>query len=160
MLLLLILGVVVVVAAIAVAVFASSSGSQGPYQATDGAITIESATIGQLGTVLVTDQGFALYMFPPDEQSRVTCKDRCALNWPPIIIPKGVKLVAGAGVDSSLLGETTSADGMRVASYNGWPLYTYLGDVSAGSATGQGQYLDGGYWYVIRPDGEVVMPGQ
>jgi len=159
-LLLVILGIIFATAAIAFAVIASPSGSHGKYQVTDGALTIGSDTIGALGNVLVTDQGFALYMFPPDEQANVTCEGRCALNWPPIIIPEGATLEAGAGVDASLLSETISAEGTRVASYNGWPLYTYLGDVSPGTATGQAQYLDGGYWYVLRTNGEFVTPGQ
>lgn len=159
-LLLLVLGAVVVVVAIIVSLVVSSSGARGPYRVIDSTITIESATIGSFGTVLVTDQGFALYTFPPDAQARVTCTDRCAVNWPPMIVPKGVQLVAGLGVNAAQLSETTGDGGTGVATYDGWPLYTYSGDVTAGTANGQGQYLDGGYWYVIRPNGEIVMPGK
>ncbi len=130
----------------------------GKYTVTDNNVTIETTAIGKLGTVLATDKGFVLYTFPPDAQQGVTCYDRCALNWPPVFLPEGVRLAAGSDVDESLLGEAIDRDGKRVATYNGWPLYLYQGDVSASTATGQGQYLDGGYWYVIRANGVVLTP--
>ena len=46
----------------------------------------------------------------------------------------------------------------RVITYQGWPLYTYLGDASPGHAAGQGKNDDGGYWYVMRPSGQIVSP--
>ncbi len=150
----------VVALLIAVFVIISQSGSDGHYRVSDGKLTVNATNLGSFGTVLVTDQGYALYTFPPDNQSGVTCYDRCAQAWPPVIVPKGAKLHAGAGVDAGKLAETTDRDGKQVASYDGWPLYTYLGDVTAGTATGQGQFLDGGYWYLIRPDGEIVKPGK
>jgi predicted lipoprotein with Yx(FWY)xxD motif len=156
--LLVVAGVIVAAILVIVAIMAGRSGAQGHYSVENGTVTIEAATIGSLGPVLVTDQGYALYMFPPDAQNDVTCTDRCAENWPPVVIPDGARVVAGQGVDAELLATVRDADGSQVASYNGWPLYTYIGDVTAGTATGQGQYLDGGYWYVIRPNGEVVKP--
>ena len=141
-----------------VSLVASPSRTHGNYSVTDNAVTIDAAPVGNLGTILVSDQGFALYMFPPDEQRNVTCIDRCALNWPPVIVPDGARVAAGAGVDPTLLSTITDRDGKRVATYNGWPLYLFAGDVAAGTATGQNQYLDGGYWYVIRPSGDVVKP--
>ncbi len=148
---------VAIVAVIIAFVVPQSSGT-GHYSVTDNKVTINTGSIGALGTVLVTDQGYALYTFPPDAQQGVTCYDRCALNWPPVFLAEGVSVVAGPGVDASLLGEVTDINGKRVATYNGWPLYLFQGDVSPGPARGNGQYLDGGYWYVIRPSGDVVLP--
>lgn len=156
--LLVVVGVILAAILVTVAIVAGRSGAQGHYGVANGKVTIEVATIGSLGPVLVTDQGYALYMFPPDAQNAVTCTDRCAENWPPVVIPDGARVVAGQGVDADLLTTIQDADGAQVATYNGWPLYTYIGDVTAGTATGQGQYLDGGYWYVIHPNGEVVKP--
>lgn len=148
------------VAVIAVFVVITQSGSEGRYRVVDGKLTVSAGALGTFGTVLVTDQGYALYTFPPDNQKGVTCYDRCAQTWPPVIVPKGTTLVAGTGVAGSRLAETTDRDGKQIATYDGWPLYTYLGDVTAGTATGQAQFLDGGYWYLIRPDGEIVKPGK
>ncbi len=154
-----ILIIAAVVAVIATLVIvATRSGTSNQYSVNDGKIVINSETLGKLGTVLVTDTGYALYTFPPDAQTDVTCTDACAIHWPPIVIPQGTRLVAGDGVQASKLGSVTAPNGANVATYDGWPLYTFQGDVSPHGATGQGQYLDGGYWYVIRPDGDVVIP--
>jgi Secreted repeat of unknown function len=48
--------------------------------------------------------------------------------------------------------------GGRVVTYDGWPLYTYLGDASPGHAAGQGNDDGGGYWYAMRPSGQIVSP--
>lgn len=148
----------VAIAAMVIAFVLPQLANGGHYTVTDNKVTIDTATIGPLGTVLVTDQGYALYTFPPDEHKNVTCYDRCALHWPPVFLAEGVSVVAGSGVDGSLLGSVTDRDGKRVATYKGWPLYLFQGDVAPGPATGQGQYLDGGYWYVIRANGEIVRP--
>ena len=150
---------VLAVIAVVVALFMTQSRTGGNYSVSDNRVTIESATVENLGTVLVTDQGFILYTYPPDSQSEVTCYERCALDWPPVFIPDGVKVVAGSGVDATLLRTIADRDGTKVATYNGWPLYLYTGDVTPGTANGQNQFMDGGYWFVIHPDGQVVKPG-
>jgi len=40
-----------------------------------------------------------------------------------------------------------------VITYNGWPLYFFIGDNGPGQDTGQGQGHD---WYVISPSGQVI----
>lgn len=154
------IGIIAVVAVIAfiMAFIIPKSPGGGNYSITNNTVTIESASVGKLGDALVTDKGYALYIFLPDTQNAVTCYDRCALHWPPIFLPGETRVVAGEGVDGSLLGVMTDRNGKRVATYSGWPLYLYQGDVRPGPATGHGQYLDGGYWYIIRPDGHVVTP--
>jgi predicted lipoprotein with Yx(FWY)xxD motif len=56
----------------------------------------------------------------------------------------------------ALLGTLPNPGGGRVVTYDGWPLYTYLGDAAPGRAAGQGEDDDGGSWYVIRPSGQIV----
>lgn len=43
------------------------------------------------------------------------------------------------------------------ATYDGHPLYTYVGDGSPGQANGYD--LNGGFWYKVRVPGEVI-PGR
>jgi len=128
------------------------------YSAEGGRVTVERAELGPLGTVLVTNKGFALYMFPPDAARHVTCTGGCASAWPPLTLHAGETAAAGAGVRADLLGTMPGPGGGRVVTYHGWPLYTYLGDASPGHAAGQGKNDDGGYWYVIRPSGQIVSP--
>ena len=62
---------------------------------------------------------------------------------------------AGA-CSASLLGSLPNPSGGRVATYNGWPLYTYVTDASPGVARGQALKLNGGLWYVMNPSGNVI----
>jgi predicted lipoprotein with Yx(FWY)xxD motif len=128
------------------------------YSAAQGRVTVERAELGRLGMVLVTNKGFALYTFPPDAAQHVTCTGDCASAWPPLTLDAGQSAAAGAGVSAGLLGTVPDPGGGRVVTYHGWPLYTYLGDASPGHAAGQGKNDDGGYWYVIRPSGQIVSP--
>jgi hypothetical protein len=50
------------------------------------------------------------------------------------------------------------AGGTDVVTYAGWPLYTYVADVSPGMATGEGINLNGGPWDLMRPDGSPLVP--
>jgi predicted lipoprotein with Yx(FWY)xxD motif len=126
------------------------------YSAEQGRVTVERAELGRLGTVLVTNKGFALYIFPPDAAQHVTCTGDCASAWPPLTLHTGQMAAAGAGVRAGLLGTVPDPGGGRVVTYHGWPLYTYLGDASPGHVAGEGKTDDGGYWYVIRPSGQIV----
>ncbi|MEK6256527.1 MAG: hypothetical protein N2C13_04310 [Chloroflexota bacterium] len=116
-------------------------------------IPIFAAQVTFLGQVLVDDKGWTLYIFLNDEEGVSNCNDNCANNWPPL--PADGELVAGDGLDASLLGAITRADGTTQVTYNGHPLYYYLYDVKAGDANGQGAR---DVWYVISPTGEMVGP--
>src|SRR5215472_16104292 len=126
------------------------------FSAEHGRIAVDTAPAGTLGTVLVTNKGFALYMFAPDAARRVTCTGGCATDWPPLLVHAGETVAPGPGVRPGLLGTAPNPGGGRVVTYHGWPLYTYLGDAAPGHAAGQGADDDGGYWYVMRPSGQIA----
>jgi predicted lipoprotein with Yx(FWY)xxD motif len=126
------------------------------FSAEHGRITVDAAPAGSLGTVLVTNKGFALYVFAPDAARHVTCTGGCATAWPPLLVRTGENVAAGPGVRPGMLGTVPNPGGGRVVTYHGWPLYTYLGDGAPGHAAGQAADDDGGYWYVVRPSGQVV----
>jgi predicted lipoprotein with Yx(FWY)xxD motif len=106
--------------------------------------------------MLVNGQGHALYIFTSDNRNNITCVGRCAELWPPLKIEPGTTATASAGAKQSLLGTLPDPEGGLVVTYNGWPLYTYKGDSSGGEATGQGQRLGSGIWYVITASGDVI----
>ena len=64
------------------------------YTAQDGRVTVSTGTVSGLGTVLVTNKGYALYVFPPDRASRVSCTGDCADGWPPVVVPAGDSVAA------------------------------------------------------------------
>lgn len=116
--------------------------------------TISTAKVAGLGTILVNKQGHSLYMFVPDKKHRVTCVGSCAALWPPLMA-SGTP-TAGGAAKSSLIGTDPDPSGGRVATYAGWPLYTYVPDSKSGEASGQALDANGGFWYVLSPSGAVV----
>ena len=56
----------------------------------------------------------------------------------------------------SLLGTTRRRRGRLQVTYNGWPLYYYVGDRRAGQILCQNVREFGGLWLVVRPSGRLV----
>jgi predicted lipoprotein with Yx(FWY)xxD motif len=148
----------VVLAAALLAGCGSSSSSTTSTAKPVGAtgVVVSTKTLPGLGAVLVDSTGRTLYTFAPDKRTKVTCVGACAAVWPPLKLPAGAKATAGSGVTSSMLGSDADPSGGKVVTYNGWPLYTYVADKSAGSVTGQALNSSGGFWYVISPSGTVI----
>jgi predicted lipoprotein with Yx(FWY)xxD motif len=140
--------------AAAVALVAAASSAKSSVAAashTTRSFTVKTARVKGLGTILVNNKGFTLYMFKPDKQKRVTCTGSCAVIWPPLKVKSGQKPTAGGLARKRLLGTYG-----RVVSYNKWPLYTYITDRKPGQATGQAVNNSGGLWYVLSPRGQVI----
>jgi predicted lipoprotein with Yx(FWY)xxD motif len=125
---------------------ASSSSSAAPTTGASGA-ALKAAKIGG-ATVLTNASGFTLYSFVPDTATKSNCNGACATYWPPVKGPA----TAGTGVTGKL-GTITRSDGSMQATYNGHPLYTYVGDKSAGQAKGNGLNLSGGVWHEVTVSG-------
>ena len=96
-------------------------------------------------TVLTNAKGFTLYSFAPDAPASSKCYGSCAVYWPP---------VTGTPAASSALpgrvGTLKRTDGSEQLTYNGHPLYTYVGDSAPGQARGNNLNLNGGLWHEIR----------
>jgi predicted lipoprotein with Yx(FWY)xxD motif len=134
----------------------ASAAEQAKASALQKTVVISTRKLHKLGVVLVDGRGRTLYMFVPDKRKKVTCLRACAAVWPPARRPKGARLVAKGEAKASLLGSDRDPAGGRVVTYNGWPLYTYVGDTAAGQAKGQALNLNGGYWYVLAASGKVI----
>jgi predicted lipoprotein with Yx(FWY)xxD motif len=137
----------------------SSSSSSTPTT-TSGAATVAATlstrTLPRVGAVVVNQQGRTLYVFAPDKATKVTCTGGCASVWPPLMVPSGQKPTVSVALKSSLVSSDPDPSGGRVITYNGWPLYLYVADPSAGSDHGQALNSSGGLWYVISPSGTVI----
>lgn len=134
----------------------ASAAGQAKASAARKTVAISTRKVHKLGVVLVDGRGRTLYMFVPDKRKKVTCVKTCAAVWPPVRLPKGARLVAKGKAKASLLGSDPDPAGGRVVTYDGWPLYSYVGDTAAGQAKGQALNLNGGYWYVLAGSGKVI----
>ena len=54
------------------------------------------------------------------------------------------------------MGTTQRKEGTTQVTYNGWPLYYYVGDRSPLQILCQNVFVFGGRWLVVAPDGTLV----
>lgn len=108
------------------------------------------------GMILVNSKGFTVYAFSRDSRNSDKCVSisGCAANWPPLTTA-GTP-AAGSGVKASLLGTITIKGGAKQVTYNGHPLYTYIGDSSPGSTDYIGASAAGGTWPALNASGGLV----
>ena len=95
-------------------------------------------------TLLTSTNGLTLYWFAPDSAGKSACYGDCAAYWPPVT---GTP-TAGPGVTGQL-GTITRTDGKTQATYDGHPLYTYVGDSAPGQDSGNNLNLNGGLWHIV-----------
>ena len=145
-------------ALVAVACGSSSTGStagSGGSVSSAAAVAASSSALktAKIGsaTVLTNAKGFTLYSFAPDTATKSNCNGSCAHFWPPVKGPAA----AGSGVTGTLA-TIKRADGSVQATWNGHPLYTYVGDTAPGQAKGNGLNLSGGVWHEVTVTGTAA----
>jgi predicted lipoprotein with Yx(FWY)xxD motif len=120
----------------------SPSGSAGSTSAVLKVAKIKGVSI------ITNDRGFTLYWFVPDTPTKSTCYGTCAAYWPPVT----GRPAAGAGVTGKL-DTVERKGGVSQATYDGHPLYTYIGDSAPGQANGNNVNLNGGVWHQMDASG-------
>jgi predicted lipoprotein with Yx(FWY)xxD motif len=124
------------------------AGASSPPPAATGTGTgtgtgLKTATIGGT-TVLTNAKGLTLYSFAPDTPAASKCYGSCAVYWPPVT----GTAAASPGVPGRV-GTIKRTDGSEQLTYNGHPLYTYIGDSAPGQARGNNLNLNGGLWHEV-----------
>jgi predicted lipoprotein with Yx(FWY)xxD motif len=96
-----------------------------------------------LGWVMATAKGLVVYTFGKDSKGAPpTCTGSCAAVWAPVT---GVPKAGPADTFPGTFGVVTGAGGQKVITYNGYPLYTFVG---APPLSTKGNGLEG-LWHVI-----------
>ena len=125
------------------------AGASSPAPAATGTGTatgtgLKTTTISGT-TVLTNAKGFTLYSFAPDTPATSKCYGSCAAYWPPV-----TGAAPGSPGVPGQVGTITRTGGSQQLTYNGHPLYTYIGDSAPGQARGDNLNLNGGLWHEVR----------
>jgi predicted lipoprotein with Yx(FWY)xxD motif len=133
-----------VIALVLLGVAAAGAGAPAPSSAGG---SLKAVQIGGV-SVLASARGFTLYSFAPDTPAKSVCNGSCAAYWPPVKGP----VTAGPGV-TGRVGTIKRSDGSTQATYDGHPLYTYVGDGAPGQAHGNRLNINGGLWLEVPTAG-------
>ena len=126
-----------------------SLGASGPASTSNGSSSAHLEVTRIHGvSVLTNARGYTLYWFAPDTPTKSTCYGTCAAYWPPVT---GTP-IAGPGVTGKL-GTIGRTGGGTQVTYDGHPVYTYVGDSAPGQSTGNNVNLNGGFWYEMTASG-------
>ncbi|MCE7065293.1 hypothetical protein [Dyadobacter sp. CY326] len=103
-----------------------------------------------LGNILTDGKGKTLYFSEKDVAGTSNCSGGCANVWPAFYQES---LITGPGLDYSLFGTITRADGKKQNTYKGWPLYYFAQD--AAPAETKGDNKNG--FFAAKPDYSVFF---
>jgi predicted lipoprotein with Yx(FWY)xxD motif len=136
----------------------SSNNSPETARAADGAVG-QGVHTGKtdFGKVLVDSSGKTLYAFAADSPGKSNCTGSCLQYWP---AANASGPVSHSSDVTAKLASITRSDGTTQLTVNGWPVYTYAADSGPGKATGQGENLSGGRWWVVAPSGTQIKSGE
>jgi predicted lipoprotein with Yx(FWY)xxD motif len=138
-----VIAAVSVIALVLLAVDVASPKTQPTAPVASGTATLQARDIG--GKMVLTDAaGRTLYSFAPDSPNKSVCYGSCAAYWPPVA---GAP-TAGHGITGKI-GTIKRTDGTTQLTYDGHPLYTYIGDNAPGQDNGNDINLNGGLWLVV-----------
>ena len=113
-------------------------------------ITERNSSYGQ---ILADAADRTIYLFTRDRSTASTCYGACASAWPPVLTQGTPRPAHGL---THPLGTTRRRDGRLQVTYNGHPLYYYVGDVQPGEILCQNVEQYGGTWLVVSRGGSAV----
>jgi predicted lipoprotein with Yx(FWY)xxD motif len=132
----------------------SSTPAAGSTASGSAAALVITTKSGSAGTYLTNGSGRAVYLWVKDPKNQSECSGACASAWPPV--PAGGTVTASGSAVSSDLGSITRSDGSKQVTYDGHPLYYFVGDTGAGTTSGQGSDGFGAKWWLVAPSGASI----
>jgi predicted lipoprotein with Yx(FWY)xxD motif len=130
---------------------APAGGSSAGASATGTVITTRA---GSAGAFLTDGSGRTVYLWAKDGMNMSACSGACAQAWPPV--PATGTLTASGGAMASDLGTITRSGGTKQVTYDGHPLYYFVGDSGPGQTAGQGSDNFGAKWWLVAPSGAKI----
>jgi len=133
---------------------AAASGATSASGSTSTTGTVITTASGSGGSFLTSSSGRALYLWVKDPMNKSVCSGACAGAWPPVVASGTV--TASGGASASDLGTITRSDGTKQVTYDGHPLYYFVGDSNPGTDSGQGSNSFGAKWWLVAPSGSAI----
>jgi predicted lipoprotein with Yx(FWY)xxD motif len=130
---------------------APAAGSSASASTTGTVITTHA---GSAGAFLTDGSGRTVYLWAKDGMNMSACSGACAAAWPPVSATS--KLTATGGAKASDLGTITRSDGTKQVTYDGHPLYYFVGDSAAGQTNGQASDNFGAKWWLVASSGAKI----
>ena len=144
---------------------AASTSAPAPASSAPASSAPASSGVSTTGTVIMTQAGSAgafltdgsgrtVYLWAKDTTNMSDCSGACLQAWP--AVPATGTLTATGGAQASDLGTITRSDGTKQATYDGHPLYYFVGDSGPGQTAGQGSDNFGAKWWLVGPSGAKI----
>jgi predicted lipoprotein with Yx(FWY)xxD motif len=147
----LLLAVSAAVIALIVATSGGSTNKPRPAVAANAAISVEQTSVGQ---ALVDAKGRALYLFAGDKPNVSSLSAAGRAFWPPFT--STTKPSATRRALAGDIGTVNGAAGAAQVTYDGHPMYYFVGDRDPGEVAGQGLNEFGARWYVLSAAGAAI----
>ncbi|MGO9963316.1 MAG: hypothetical protein ACLPUG_07820 [Acidimicrobiales bacterium] len=111
--------------------------------------TLQQGKVAKYGEVLANSAGFSLYVLSTESTGKLHCtSSACLSGWPPLLVAKNTMITVGAGVKGKV-SHVTRGSKWQVT-YNGWPVYTFVGDSGPGKSDGENIVAFGGTWDLVH----------
>jgi predicted lipoprotein with Yx(FWY)xxD motif len=132
------------------------AGATAPaFAARHAAPTTVIAEKSDWGQILALSSGWTVYRLVGDGANKSMCSGACAKAWPPVLLAPGQRTPTGKGV--AHLSSFARSGGGRQVSYEGIPLYRFIGDKKAGEINGN-VHTPFGQWWVVNPAHPTSKP--
>ena len=132
----------------------SSGSGTSPSAGSAASSTVITTKTSSGGSFLTNGAGRAVYLFVADSTGKSNCDGACASAWPPVIA-SGQPTASGSA-QASDLATITRSDGTKQVTYDGHPLYYFVGDTGPGTDKGQGIDGFGAKWWLVAPTGSSI----
>jgi predicted lipoprotein with Yx(FWY)xxD motif len=145
------IAVIVAAAIAAIVATTGSSAKKGPAIAASSAVSVQQTSLGK---TLADANGRTLYLFAGDKPNLSTLSAAGRAFWPPFTAATKPAAIGGALVGQ--IGMVAGTTGAGQVTYNGHPLYYFVGDHNSGQTAGQALNQFGARWYVLSRSGVAV----
>lgn len=118
----------------------------------DAPVELQVAAPAGHPLMIADASGRSVYILTDAKGNVVECTGDCLKSFTPVP-GTGMAKAGDTAIKANLAGGTTSASGVKQATYSGKPLYYYTGDANPGDTKGNNAKVGGGTAHLVSPTG-------